>query len=235
MGFFDKVKDAFSGATGDIVGSVIDAGADYLAQKEGSRDTQRLTRQQMAFQERMSNTAHQRQVADLKAAGLNPILSAKLGGASSPAGASAAIRHSAKDVFGAATQRRLIREQVKQATANIGKTKQETQTSKANEENIVTTTELAKKQMQFVQAQTNKIKQDIVMRSGAMQAHLKYGTPESIYNTLQGYGTVQAANAAQEYYDNRSKASYDSARRRRNRRGAGAKRGGARPTGRKGR
>lgn len=50
-------------------------------------------RQNRRFQRDMSNTSHQREMEDLKAAGLNPILGAKFGGESTPSGAAPQIEN----------------------------------------------------------------------------------------------------------------------------------------------
>lgn len=76
----------------DAAAQVIGAGVSAFSQHSANEANKQMAQNQMDFQERMSDTAYQRQVADMKKAGINPILSAHMGGASSPGGAFAQMQ-----------------------------------------------------------------------------------------------------------------------------------------------
>lgn len=95
MGLFSGLTKAIGGALGGFAsggwlgaaGGALGGLGGYLGADDANKFSSAQSAQQMAFQERMSNTAHQREVKDLLAAGLNPMLTGKYQGASTPAGA----------------------------------------------------------------------------------------------------------------------------------------------------
>lgn len=115
------IDDAFAGGL-SLAGGFMNNMFAGSRQRDQQAFSAAQSANQMAFQERMSNTSHQREVADLRAAGLNPILSATKG-ASSPSGAMATTTAApVHDMLGPAVNTALAHKRLKEEVENMDET-----------------------------------------------------------------------------------------------------------------
>lgn len=137
---------------GDVA-PLVAGGASLLGGLLQQGTSAKMAREAMRFSERMSSTQHQREVVDLRRAGLNPMLSIN-GGASSPSG----VMGQAQDAVGAgvasAQEARRLSAELKNVNEDTTKkraegdlARQHWQESSARTENVAAQTDLLKYQM----------------------------------------------------------------------------------------
>lgn len=157
---------------GAAIGSAVDGWVARSDQKDTNAQNVALSREQMDFQERMSGTAYQRAVADMRAAGLNPMLAYSQGGASTPSGSAAHVESaasvgSASALQGAQTVQAIQSMVASDASSKLmlaqaDKARSETLDNNLNTARAVADMELAKDQGKQARASADNVAQSIL-------------------------------------------------------------------------
>lgn len=151
MSLLSSLGDAANTALSFIPGI-----GDYMATKDANQTNLTSAKEQMAFQERMSNTGYQRATDDMKKAGLNPMLAYTQGPASTPSGALAQVDPETKtglaksvaEAYGINTQAKTAKAQIALNEAQTTQTANQAKVTEANVSTAQSQSELAKKELE---------------------------------------------------------------------------------------
>lgn len=134
--------------------AIIAAAASLIGGAMSNSASAKEAEKNRSFQEDMSNTAVQRQVADMRAAGINPMLSARLGGASTPSGSQANQQDIVTPAVNSGMAAYRAGLETKQVEANVAKTTADTDKSRAETDLVKAETVKANANVPLLEAQT---------------------------------------------------------------------------------
>lgn len=182
-------------AWGALATSLIGGAASAYGQYQANKENRKLAKEQMDFQERMSSTAHQRQVKDLRAAGLNPILSAN-SGASSPAGATATMENALEKGVSSAIESRRLKKEMDAVDSQTSLNR--AQESAAESQALLTTNsaKVAKEQLKQLESQTDAVRSESKLRKTQAEIDNMMAIPDAIGSRVKSF--IEGGNSAKQ-------------------------------------
>lgn len=198
---------------GALIGALgpplIGALSDFIGGERANSMNQVMAGRQMQFQERMSNTAYQRAVADMRLAGINPALAYMQGGASSPGGSSATMENVIGPAVSSAMGAIRLRKEMKLMDEETQSRKNENFTHQFARANVIAQGDKTRAEVRnleemrrLLMAQVANTQADTATtRAGLPAAAIKGSKAAGIIQTLfgTGGGITGAAGAARTF------------------------------------